>query len=526
MSLSGRSLIGAREGGGAPAARPLRAFDPARGVELEPGFLPATAWDVDEACELAAAAFPKYRDLPGERRAAFLESIAVKLEAAGEPMLERAAAESGLSAARLLNERGRTCAQLRFFAGIVRGGAWVDARIDRGDPARASQPKPELRSMLRPLGPVAVFGAANFPLAFSVAGGDTASALAAGCPVIAVAHESHPGTAEHAGRAIREAARESGLNPGVFSLLVPDGHDTGKRLITDLRLRAAGFTGSRAGGLALAALAAARAEPIPFYAEMSSLNPLFLLPGALAERGDALAAGLHASLTLGVGQFCTRPGLVVLVDDAAGLAFLVALAARFRAGAPGVMLNPRLRDAYANGAAARAAHPRVTALHAPALAPGCLGAPALFAVAAADFLADRSLRGELFGPTALIVRCGNVREFSALIDALEGGLTATVHAGANEGAEAAALLAALETKAGRLLWGGFPTGVEVGAATVHGGPFPATSDGRSTSVGGRAIERWCRPVCWQDAPQAALPPELQDGNPLGILRWLDGVPTR
>jgi NADP-dependent aldehyde dehydrogenase len=371
--------------------------------------------------------------------------------------------------------------------------------------------------MLRPLGPVAVFCASNFPLAYSVAGGDTASALAAGCPVVVIAHESHPGLAEIIAAAVIRAARKTNMPDGVFSMLFGGGRKVGQAVVNHPVTQAVGFTGSRAGGTALMEIAANRPQPIPVYAEMSSINPIVLLPGALERGEDALAEALFGSLTLGVGQFCTNPGLVFIPAGMGG-AFLSKLRSLVEAATPGTMLNAGICESYATSTAAVAATAGVETLArcATEAGPG-QGAPAVFTVSIADFLANPSLQHEMFGPATLIVR-GTVSEIEAAIPKLEGQLTASLHATDEELASHASLVQALQQRAGRLIFNGYPTGVEVCNSIVHGGPFPATSDGRSSSVGTMAIFRFCRPVAWQSFPDAALPPELREANPLGIRR--------
>ncbi len=423
--------------------------------------------------------------------------------------------ETALPEARLRGELARTTGQLRLFAGVAEDGSWVDARIEHADPAR-TPPKPDLRSMLRPLGPVAVFGASNFPLAFSVAGGDTASALAAGCPVVVKAHPAHPGTSEIAGRALARSVAACGLPAGTFALLFDDGHAVGTALVQHPAIAAVGFTGSQRGGLALVDAAARRAVPIPVYAEMGSVNPVFVLPGALAAHGPRLGLAHAASVTLGVGQFCTNPGLV-FVPPGAEL-FIEALAAALAQGAAAPMLTEGIGHAYRAGVEHLRSTPGVTAPG--EVLPGA--APAVFTTDAATFRAHPHLAEEVFGPVTLVVACASVDEMEVLAQGLAGQLTATLHAGAGDEPAAARLAAVLEGKAGRLLFGGVPTGVEVGHAIVHGGPFPATSDGRSTSVGTRALLRWVRPVCWQDAPEALLPDALREAAPAGMRRWVDG----
>lgn len=503
----------------------LRAIDPVTGEPMPPEFYTAPYIMVEMAARQSEAAAEIYGRTSGRERGAFLRRIADRLEALKEKLVARAHRETALPEARLQSEVGRTCGQLRMFAELIEEGSWVDARIDRPDPGRQPVPKPDVRSLLRPLGPVAVFSAANFPLAFSVAGGDTASALAAGCPVIAVAHPSHPGTAELAGLAIKQALLDSGLPTETFILLFSADHEVGKELVRQSPVRAVGFTGSRQGGLALSRIAAERKVPIPVFAEMSSVNPVFVLPGALRERGEAIAAGLQASVTLGVGQFCTKPGLVFLEAGEAAEAWIARLAELLAAAPAGTMLNPGIHAAYQEQLAARTARRKAERL-VQRESTGFQGAPALFRTDAPGFLGDGKLRTEIFGPATVVVTHEQRLELELLARRLEGQLTATLHGTPEDLVEYRDLVEILEQKAGRLVLNAFPTGVEVGPAMVHGGPFPATSDGRSTSVGTRAILRFVRPVCYQSFPDAALPEELRDGNPLGLWRQVDGRPTR
>jgi 2,5-dioxopentanoate dehydrogenase len=522
MTIVGTSMIGfARTSG----ARPFHALNPRTGLQLDPPFASATSADVDRAAALAAAAFAESAKLSGARRGELLRRIAGNLEAGSEAIVARAHLETALPIGRLQGELMRTTGQLRMFATLVEGGSWVDARIAHGDPAR-KPPKTDLRSMLRPLGPVAVFGASNFPLAFSVAGGDTASALAAGCPVVVKAHPAHPGTSELAGAAIVDAVRELGLHEGTFSMLFDSGFEIGSELVMHAAIKAVGFTGSRRGGLALMEIAAKRPEPIPVYAEMGSVNPLFILPEALRTRGAEIAAGLHASVTLGVGQFCTNPGLVVTERGTAARAFIDDLEQRIAATAPGTMLTTGICNAYRTGverlsslSGAQRGISGAIATNAPDDAHSARAA--VFVTDAETLLARRDLMDEVFGPSTIVVE-SSPEELLDIARALEGQLTVTIHAAAGELASHRELLEILETRAGRLVINGFPTGVEVSPAMVHGGPFPATSDGRSTSVGTRAIERFARPVCYQNFPDAVLPDELKQANPLGIRRFVDG----
>ncbi|MES2706566.1 MAG: aldehyde dehydrogenase (NADP(+)) [Verrucomicrobiota bacterium] len=518
--LSGLSYLGyqrAATGGGTFTARQA-----STGTELPGIFHSASNTDVEKAAQLAHDAFPAYRDLPGSARGAFLRAIAANIEGLGQTLTDRAMAETGLPEARIKGETARTCGQLRLFAGMVEEGSWVDARIDRADPARTPLPKPDTRSMLRPLGPVVVFGASNFPLAYSTAGGDTASALAAGCPVIVKAHAAHPGTAALVAEAVVSAARGLNLPEGVFSMLFDAGLEIGTALVGHPHVQAVGFTGSRAGGTALVKIAAARPQPIPVYAEMSSVNPVFMLPGALSERGSALGTALAASVAMGVGQFCTSPGLVIYDRNSDSAPFREALRTALAASQPGTMLNAGIHANYLSKRAALAAHPEVsTVLELPS--PGPCGGAGIYTTTAAAVLADGGLTGEVFGPGTLLVAADGPEEILALAHFLEGQLTATVHGAAADLALQKDLLAILETKAGRVLCAGFPTGLEVNQSIVHGGPWPATSDGRSTSVGGAAIFRFTRQVCWQDCPDAFLPPALQEANPLSLARTEDGA---
>ena len=522
-TLLGTSLIGQRRG--IASGEISHGHDAATGQVLEPAFYGASAEEVASAAALAATAFADFSQRSGQARAAFLREIASQIEALGETLTARAMAESGLPEGRIKVETGRTLGQLRLFATLLEEGSWCDARIDHGDPARQPIPKVDLRSMQRGLGPVAVFCASNFPLAFSVAGGDSCAAWAAGCPVIVKAHSSHPGTAELVSIAVQKAVTICGLPEGVFSLLFGSGREVGQALVQHPAIKAVGFTGSRAGGQALMKLASTRPEPIPVYAEMSSINPTILLAGALTERGEALATGLHGSVTMGVGQMCTNPGLVILESCAAVSAFQARLAELFAGTAPATMLNGAICQTYAHGAKKMASNPAVQTLaQASTPATATTGAAQLFATTAASFLADASLSEELFGPATLLVLAKDRTEILQLIASLEGQLTGSVHGTNAELAHCGSLLAALEQKVGRLICNGFSTGVEVCHAIVHGGPFPATSDGRSTSVGTQAIYRFTRPVAYQGFPDAALPSELQEANPLSIVRLVDGKP--
>ena len=499
----------------------LRGFDPAAGVALEPAYRYGDETNVEAACVAAAEAFPGYRATSSEQRARFLEAIAANLEAISTTLVGRAVAESGLPEGRIAGEVGRTTGQLRLFAAVLREGSWTGARIDPAQPDRTPLPRPDIRQRAVPLGPVAVFGASNFPLAFSVAGGDTASALAAGCPVVVKGHDAHPGTSELVGRAIAEAVSSCGLPPGTFSLLFGSGPGLGTALVADPRIKAVGFTGSRSGGTALVAVAAARPEPIPVYAEMSSINPVFLLGGALATRGAELGRAFVDSLTMGSGQFCTNPGLVIAVDGPGLDGFLTAARDALGQAAATPMLSPAIAENYAHGVETLGGAAELVVRGLATDSPTACQA-ALFSTDAASFQKSDALQAEVFGSSSLVVRCADVDELNAVAAGLEGQLTATIHADESDYADAGRLLPTLETKVGRILFDGWPTGVEVCHAMVHGGPSPATSDSRTTSVGARAIERFLRPVCYQNVPKALLPSAIADGNPDGIWRRIDG----
>ena len=524
--LSGYSLLNGEPQEGAGAA--FAGFNPATGVRLDPVYHCASTEDVDRAANLAEEAFAIYSRLPGMEKGRFLRHIATGIESIAPELVERAHQETALPEKRLQGEVARTVNQLRLFAQVIEEGSWAMARIDPAEPRRAPLPRADIRSVLRPLGPVAVFAASNFPLAFSVAGGDTASALAAGNPVIVKAHSAHPGTSEMVGQVICRSLRECGLPAGVFALIFGSGALVGSALVQHPAIKAVGFTGSLSGGKALMQLAATRPEPIPCFMEMSSSNPLFVLPEALRTLGTEIAKGLFASFTLGVGQFCTKPGLVYLPRNESADALVAELAALVRQAAPSPMLTEGICKSYKSGVARRQGHRGVEILAQPS--PEIAGAvdvsPVLFQIEGGELLRDPELMKEIFGPSTLIVRYADRQELIALAYALEGQLTATLHGSEADLADFADLVGILERKAGRLVVNGYPTGVEVCHAMVHGGPYPATSDSRHTSVGTQAIYRFARPVCYQDFPQAALPDELKDENPLGIWRLVNGAFTR
>ncbi|MVM31566.1 aldehyde dehydrogenase family protein [Spirosoma sp. HMF4905] len=506
-----------------PVAESFQGINPTTGQPLPGIFEEATASEVAQACERAAEAFSEYRKKSGAEKARFLEQIATEIEALGDELLTRAQAESGLPLARLTGERGRTTGQLRMFAEYLREGSWVDARIDTALPDRQPLPRPDLRQMLRPLGPVGVFGASNFPLAFSVAGGDTASALAAGCPVVVKGHPAHPGTSQLVGDAISRAVVACGLPVGTFSLVQGRTVAVGMAIVEHSAIKAVGFTGSFRGGKALFDAAARRPEPIPVYAEMGSTNPVFFLPQLLKEKGETLAQSFVGSLTLGVGQFCTNPGLAVVEQSPEADTFMQTAAQFVTNSQPATMLTQGIQRAFTEGISKLTSAEGVDVLgQATSTESFANGTPTLLKTSAESLLANPVLAEEVFGPSSVLVEATSREQLLAVARGLEGHLTATVWGTDAELPEYADLLEILEQKVGRLLINGFPTGVEVSHAMQHGGPYPATTDSRSTSVGTNAILRFARPVCYQNFPDALLPDELKAANPLHIWRLVDG----
>ncbi|WP_427170940.1 aldehyde dehydrogenase (NADP(+)) [Arthrobacter sp. 92] len=522
MTLTGRSLIA-----GQPVAgdgKRVYAFNPATNVELEPGYTLLTEDQLTDATAAAAAAYPSFSTLDPETHARFLEAIAENIEAIGDELIIRAGQETGLPAARLQGERTRTTGQLRLFAGVVRQGDFRGVRIDPARPERTPLPRADIRQRQIPLGPVAVFGASNFPLAFSTAGGDTASALAAGCPVVFKAHNAHPGTSELVGQAIAKAVKDLGLHPGVFSLIYGPGASIGQALVADPAIKAVGFTGSQSAGIALMRTAAARPEPIPVYAEMSSLNPVFVFPGALTGDVDALARQYVAAVTGSSGQLCTSPGLLFAPGGAGGDEFAAAVGRALSTCAGQTMLTPGIAASWNAGASALGSVEDVSVV-----GQGADGetknapAPAIFGTSVAEFVANPVLHQEIFGAASLVIRYSTTAELIEAIKRLEGQLTASLQLTEEDYPTAARLLPVLEQKVGRIIVNGWPTGVEVGHAMVHGGPFPATSDTRTTSVGTLAINRFLRPVAYQNLPPELLPVPLQDANPWHLNRRIDGT---
>lgn len=520
--LTGHNFIGGRRC--ATGSIVLHSLDAHTGESLPQTFAQATPEEVDQAAAAAAMAFPQYRSLSAERRAQFLEAIADEIDALGDNFVATVCRETALPAARIQGERGRTSGQMRLFATALRRGDFLGARIDRAQPQRKPVPRVDIRQYRIGVGPVAVFGASNFPLAFSTAGGDTAAALAAGCTVVFKAHSGHMATAEWVAAAILRAAERTGMPSGVFNMIF--GAGVGEALVKHPAIQAVGFTGSLRGGRALCDMAAARPQPIPVFAEMSSINPVVLLPGALEARGEQVASELAASVVLGAGQFCTNPGLVIGIRSPEFRAFIETFCQKMGATAPQTMLNAGGLNSYCHGVQVLKDHSEVVHL-AGGEAQGRQAHAQVFKADVSLLLqGDALLQEEIFGPATVLVETADRAELLRALQGLRGQLTATLIGEPTDLQASTDLLELLQDKVGRLLLNGYPTGVEVCDAMVHGGPYPATSDSRGTSVGSLAIDRFLRPVCFQNCPDALLPEALQNANPLGIERLVDGVKTR
>jgi len=523
LELKPVSLIGFGDGAEGTS---FTGVNPATGAPLEPKFFSATAEDLERAAGLAQSAFPIYSNLSGKQKGAFLRSIAASIEAAAPAIIQRAHLETALPEARLTGEVGRTCGQLRLFAQVVEEGSWVDARIDNADPERKPLPKPSIRSMHKPLGPVAVFGASNFPFAYSTAGGDTASALAAGCPVVVKAHPAHPKTSELVAQAISRAVEKCGLPKGVFAHVHGAGFETGKALVTHPHTRAVGFTGSYGGGKALFDWANQRKMPIPVFAEMGSINPVFLLPDKLKQSAKEVAGQYAGSITLGTGQFCTNPGLIVGIDNEDLKTFIHGLGAAITKIAPGTMLHPGIAKAYSEKRKAALEQKEVETIAVSEMQPKEeQGAPTIASATARAFFNNPLLHQEVFGPYSLVIRCANKEEMLAVVEHLEGQLTCTMMATEKDIKDHAVLVDAVQDICGRFIHNGVPTGVRVALSMQHGGPFPATTDSRFTSVGADGIKRWVRPLSFQNWEDSLLPDALKNGNPLGIRRTVNNELT-
>lgn len=520
MKISGKQIIGNQST--ASGEETFSAYNPATSESLEPKFEEATEEEISVAFEKAEIAFESFLEVSRSRRADFLDAIAEEIIGLGETLVQRATLETGLPEARIIGERGRTVNQLKLFANVVREGSFLDISIDTAIPDRTPIPKPDIRKINLPIGPVAVFGASNFPLAFSVAGGDTASALAAGCPVVVKAHPAHPGTSELVGQAIRKAANDTGMPDGVFSLIQGAGFSSGQNMVKHPLAKAVAFTGSFYGGKALFDLAASREEPIPCFAEMGSINPVFLLPERLENQIENIANQYVDSVNLGVGQFCTNPGIVFGIKGPSLIKFIELAGTRISELAGGTMLHNGIKSNFEKSLDNALSEENVD-LVAKGIGDGpAKGVAHLLKVDGSTFIHNPKLQAEVFGPASIVVECKDEEQLLLAARSLSGNLTATLHANENDLEQHRSLLRILERKVGRLLINGFPTGVEVCHSMVHGGPFPATTDNRFTSVGTSAIQRFLRPVCYQNFPESALREELQDENSKNFLRRIDG----
>lgn len=522
-SYCGQHFIGGKLSGEGKAS--FQGFDPAKSEYLPGTFLEATPAEIDAAAKAAFNSFDDYRSLPVETRAKFLDGIAAEIEILGDRLIERTMQETGLARPRVENERNRAVSQLRLFASVVRDGSWAAPRIDHANPDRKPLPKPDVRRVLIPVGPVAVFGASNFPLAISVVGNDTVAAFAAGCTVVVKAHPGHPGTCELLAGAVVKAARSSGVPDGVFSMVHGKGNEVGQALVKHPLIRAVGFTGSLQGGRALFAAVNSRPVPIPIFAEMGSVNPVFLLPGALQARSEQIGKGFVSSMSVSCGQLCTQPGLAIGVKSPEFSNFLGVAKSAIQEVAPQTLLHPGIYQAYGTGRDRIAAQPEVTLFGKSSAAPDKVKHQAealLFEVSAKKFMENPVLHEEVFGPLSVIVQCEANSDLEKIAESLDGSLTATLHGTPDDLRANRRLIQILERKVGRIIFNGYPTGVEVCHAMNHGGPYPATFDGQSTSIGTASIFRFARPVCYQDFPDDVLPETLQESNPAKVWRLVDG----
>lgn len=527
MDLTGKHLIG--DTVGAVGQETFQAFDPSTQSALEPAFHEATVSEAGMALRLAQESFDQFRSKSPEERAQFLDTIADEIMALGDALLERAHQETGLPMPRLTGERGRAVNQAKLFAQVIREGSWVDARIDQAIPDRQPLPKPDVRRMLSPIGPVVVFGASNFPLAISVVGSDTISALGAGCPVVVKGHPGHPGVCEMLGSAVQNAVKKCGLPAGVFSMLQGAGHELGVTLVQHPLTQAVAFTGSLRGGRALFDVANSRKEPIPFYGEMGSVNPVFVLPGAAAERGAAIAEQYVQSVTLGVGQFCTNPGMLIgLKGDALDQLAQKTTEAAGNA-APSTMLHQGISHSYDTGLEKLKQIPGVQSLGSSSTESDKAKTQAACHIFEADLnvlFAHPELKEENFGPSSVLLKGDSPEQLEQAAEGLEGQLTATIHGTEEDLKTHSRLVEILQRKVGRLIFNGFPTGIEVCPSMHHGGPYPSTTHSHFTSIGTASIIRFVRPLCFQGFPDAALPAELRNQNERGILRMVDGQFTK
>lgn len=520
--ITGKNYIG--NSLSATGTKTYKTFNPLLNIENEYSYTEASEEEINRALALASEAFKTFRTTSGKQKANFLNAIADEILALDDELIKVYCSETGLPEGRAKGERGRTVFQLKSFAELVEDGSWVEASIDTALPDRVPMPKPDLRKMLIPLGPVVVFGASNFPLAYSTAGGDTAAAFAAGCPVIVKSHPMHAGTGELISSAIIKAAEKTGMPNGVFSNLNSSGIEVGVQLVEHPEIKAVGFTGSIRGGRALLDLAAKREEPIPVFAEMGSINPVVILPEALKKRGESLAKTYASSITLGTGQFCTNPGLILGIEGEELDHFIQNLGRDIVGLEPSVMLHPNIMSAYESNKnrAVSQANVHIIEDYEGDIKPN-YARQVITSVKGKTFLENPALHQEVFGPFSIVVQCESVEQLEAIIDSLEGQLTGTLVAEQGELANFTRLVGALQNRVGRLIYNGVPTGVEVCPSMVHGGPYPASTDSRFTAVGINSIKRWARPFSYQDWPNDLLPDELKNGNPLGISRLVNGI---
>jgi alpha-ketoglutaric semialdehyde dehydrogenase len=523
--ISGKNFIGNKLS--ANGTKTYKTFNPELNTENAIVFTEATAQEIDDAVNLAASVFKEYRTVSGINKAEFLNAIAEEILALDDVLIKTYCSETGLPEGRAKGERGRTIGQLRSFANLVAEGSWVEATIDTAQPNREPMPRSDIRKMLIPLGPVVVFGASNFPLAYSTAGGDTAAALASGCPVIVKSHPMHSGTGALVASAIIKAAEKTGMPNGVFSNLNSSGIEVGQQLVAHPKVKAVGFTGSINGGRALLDLASKRAEPIPVFAEMGSINPVIILPKALENRQADIAKTYASSITLGTGQFCTNPGLLLGIKSDALTSFINNVSEEITKINPSCMLHPNIKKGYISNKEKVVSQDKVTVTaNYTSNIQNNYAAQAIVTVGGKTFLENPTLHLEVFGPFSVIVQCENASELETVIASLEGQLTGTVISDANEVANYPAVIAALQNRVGRIIFNGVPTGVEVCESMVHGGPYPASTDSRFTAVGIGSIKRWVRPFSYQDWPNDLLPNELKNDNPSNIFRVIDGLRTK
>ncbi|SHG98182.1 aldehyde dehydrogenase (NADP(+)) [Winogradskyella jejuensis] len=523
--ITGKNYIGSKLS--AKGSKTYKTFNPELNIENEPIYTEATISEINEATQLATEAFETYKAVSGEKKAKFLRAIADEILALDDTLIKTYCSETGLPEGRAKGERGRTVGQLRSFADLVEEGSWVEASIDTAQPNREPMPKPDLRKLLVPLGPVVVFGASNFPLAYSTAGGDTAAALASGCPVIVKSHPMHAGTGELVASAIIKAAEATGMPNGVFSNINSSGIDVGAQLVKHPQVKAVGFTGSIKGGRALYDLAAQREEPIPVFAEMGSINPVVILPAALNNRSEALAETYANSITLGTGQFCTNPGLILGIKSQSLSDFVSSLSNAILEKEPTCMLHPNIHEAYQTKKekVMSQTDTAITANLNSDTKPN-YASQAVVTVDGGTFLKNPILHQEVFGPFSMVVQCDDVDQLEAVISNLEGQLTGTLIADSDEASEYSGVISALQNRVGRIIYNGVPTGVEVCPSMVHGGPYPSSTDSRFTAVGIHSIKRWVRPFSYQDWPNELLPDELKNENPLGISRLVNNSQTK